>query len=89
MITENYKQKENKPKEISLLRHEVAHYLLGKSKKKKAAHGDVQVDNRLSTVQSLVPTFALQDTFDARIIPSKLSMNSVQEEGYICFEKWD
>lgn len=41
MIAANYKQKVNKPKELFLLKHKVAHYLLGKSENKKAAHGSV------------------------------------------------
>lgn len=38
MITSNCKQKENKLKEVSLLRPGVAHYVLAMSKTKKAVH---------------------------------------------------
>lgn len=67
MITSNCKQKENKPKEVSLLRHGVARYVLAMKKTKNAAHNGVQAD------RSSVPTCPLQDTTVARTDSIKIS----------------
>lgn len=89
MITANYKQKGNKPKGVSLLRHEVAHHLLWKSKNKKAAHGSVQAGTGSLQHRALCPHLHWRTHLTPELIPIKLSMDSVQEEGDICFEQWD
>lgn len=89
MITANYKQKENKPKEVSLLRHEVAHYLLGKSENEKTAHSDAQADTGSPRCRALCLHSPCRMHLTPELIPIRLSMKGVQEEGDICFEQQD
>jgi len=81
MITANCKQKENKPKEASLPRTEVAHFLLGKSKNKQAAHGSVQADTGFPWCRALCLHLDCRTHLTPEQIPFEISMHSVQGEG--------
>lgn len=88
MITAKYKQKENKPKEVSPLRHDVAHYLLGKRENKKAVRGSVQAESGSPWCRPLCLHLHCRTHLTPELIPIKLPTNSVQK-GDICFEQRD
>lgn len=89
MITSNCKQKENKPKEISLLRHGVAHYVLVTSRTKQAAHGVVQADRGSPWCRALCPHIHCRAQLMPELIPIKLFTNGVQEEVEFVLSNWN
>lgn len=88
MITSNCKEKENKPKEVSLLRHGVAHYVVATSKTKKAAHGGVQADRGFPWCRALCPHTHCRTQLMPELVAIKLSTNGVQEEVEFVLSSW-
>lgn len=88
MITSNCKQKGNKPKEVSLLRHGVAHYVLAMSRTKKAAHTGVQADRGSQWCRALCLHIYCRTQLIPELIPIKPSTNGVKEEMEFVLSSW-
>lgn len=88
MITSNCKQKENKPKEVSLLRHGVARYVLAMKKTKNAAHNGVQADRSSLWCRALCPHVHCRTQLLPELIPLRFPQWCGGRSG-ICFEQLD